>query len=181
VFYYSNDAQGSLLFTQPTGTGISGATKKPIDIDDDDWNIETDTDEWWRPTLEKHGEEVVKLVDNGNKVVLLLHILAYAQQAGDKVVIFSNSLPTLDYLEYVLALDWKEHVPSLSSVSPNAPLGRWQKAKEYVRIDGSVSGAERGDLVGQFEDDIDVKAFLISKAGGIGINLVRIWSGSKSH
>jgi hypothetical protein len=147
--------------------------KKTADIDDDDWNVDVDTDEWWRPTIEKHGEGAVKLVANGNKVVLLLHILAYAQQAGDKVVIFSNNIATLDYLEYVLALDWAEHVPSLSNVSPNVTLGRWQKAKEYVRIDGSISGTERGDLVDQFEGDVDVKAFLISRAGGIGINLVR--------
>ena len=150
----------------------SVAAKKQIDVDDDDRNI-TDSDEWWRPTIEKHGEDVVKLVANGNKVVLLLHILTYAQQAGDKVVIFSNSIATLDYLEYVLALDWKEHIPSLSSVSPNVTLGRWRKTKEYVRIDGSISGGQRGVLVDKFEDDVDVKAFLISKAGGIGINLVR--------
>jgi SNF2 family DNA or RNA helicase len=149
------------------------AARKQIDVDDDDWNLDTDADEWWRPTIEKQGEDAVKLVANGNKVVLLLHILTYAQQAGDKVVIFVNNIATLDYLEYVLALDWKEHIPSLSSVSPNVTLGRWQKAKEYVRIDGTISGGERGVLVDQFEDDIDVKAFLISRAGGIGINLVR--------
>lgn len=159
------------MFAPPSGAPV--AAKKPIDVDEDDWNVDVDTDEWWRPTIEKQGEDAVKLVANGNKVVLLLHILAYAQKAGDKVVIFSNNLATLDYLEYVLALDWLEHVPSLSSISPNVKLGRWQKAKEYVRIDGSISGVERGDLVDQFEDDIDVKAFLISRAGGIGINLVR--------
>ena len=149
------------------------AAKKSIDVDDDDWNVDVDTDEWWRPTIEKHDEDAVKLVANGNKVVLLLHILVYAQQAGDKVVIFANNIATLDYLEYVLALDWAEHVPSLSSMSPSVTLGRWQKAKEYVRIDGSISAGERGDLVDQFEGDVDVKAFLISRAGGIGINLVR--------
>ena len=164
--------QGSLLYVPPPAVAHV-PTKKPIDVDDDDWNIDPDTDEWWRPTVEKHGEDAVKLVTNGNKVVLLLHILTNAQQAGDKVVIFSNSIATLDYLEYVLALDWKEHIPSLPRVSPNVTLGRWRKAKEYVRIDGSISGGERGELVDQFEDDVDVKAFLISRAGGIGINLVR--------
>jgi SNF2 family DNA or RNA helicase len=148
--------------------------KTVVDDNNDEASLDSDNGDWWRPTIDVHGEEKVKLVQNGNKVVLLLHILTYAEQMGDKVVIFSNSIPTLDYLEYVLALDWKAHVPSLASTVPaSVQLGRWQKTKEYVRIDGSVSGAERGELVDQFEGNIDVKAFLMSKAGGIGINLVR--------
>jgi SNF2 family DNA or RNA helicase len=137
-------------------------------------NVDTDSRDWWRSTINQHGEDKVKLVRHGNKVVLLLHILTLAELNGDKVVVFVNNISTLNYLEYVLALDWKEHVPSLASiVPPTTILGRWQKAKEYVRIDGSVSGTERGQLVDQFEGDIDVKVFLLSRAGGIGINLVR--------
>lgn len=134
--------------------------------------------DWWRPTVEKEGEDQVKRVMNGYKVALLFHILAYAETIGDKVVIFANSLATLNYIEYALALDWSEHVPSLAARFPGMKLGGWTKSKDYFRIDGTVTGAERGDLVNQFEKDDCAKAFLLSKAGGIGINLVSMYGRS---
>lgn len=131
--------------------------------------------DWWRDLVDLAGEDKVRRVVNGYKVVLLLHILTYAGRVGDKVVIFANSIASLNYLEYVLGLDWKESIPSLASIDPSSgTLGKWQKAKDYVRIDGTISGAVRGELVDQFEGDVSIKAFLMSKAGGIGINLVRL-------
>lgn len=46
-----------------------------------------------------------------------------------------------------------------------------------IRMDGSTSSGERGDLISQFNDETSATArvFLISsRSGGIGINLVRI-------
>jgi hypothetical protein len=152
------------------------ATLKKQQIDDvDDSYIDSATVDWWRKSIDQEGEDNTRRVLNGYKVVLLLHILTFAERVGDKVVIFANSIPTLNYLEYVLALDWKESIPSLAAISSSSgTLGKWEKAKDYVRIDGSVAGAERGELVNQFEGDFGVKAFLMSKAGGIGINLVSL-------
>jgi hypothetical protein len=166
--------QGSLLHVAVKSDTIS-SKKPPMDDNVDDISVELETGDWWRATIDIEGENQVKRVKCGYKVVLLLHILTFAEQMGDKVVIFANSIATLNYLEYVLALDWKESVPSLATIasSSSGTLGRWQKAKDYVRIDGSISGSERGELVDQFEGDVGVKAFLMSKAGGIGINLVR--------
>lgn len=54
-------------------------------------------------------------------------------------------------------------------------IGGWKKNSEYLRIDGSIKAAERGDLINTFNDTIltgKSKLFLISsKAGGVGINL----------
>jgi hypothetical protein len=150
------------------------ATVKKQQIDDvDESCIDSATVDWWRKSVDQEGEDNVRRVKNGYKVLLLLHILTFAERIGDKVVIFANSIPTLNYLEYVLALDWKECIPSLAAISPSSgTLGKWEKAKDYVRIDGTVAGAERGELVNQFEGNVGIKAFLMSKAGGIGINLV---------
>jgi hypothetical protein len=166
--------QGSLLHVAVKSDTIS-SKKPPMDDNVDDMSVEIETGDWWRATIDIEGENQVKRVKCGYKVVLLLHILTFAEQVGDKVVIFANSIPTLNYLEYVLALDWTESVPSLATIasSSSGTLGRWQKTKDYVRIDGSISSSERGALVDQFEGDVGVKAFLISQAGGIGINLVR--------
>lgn len=91
---------------------------------------EKDSSEWWMNVCKKEGLDKIKKVDHGFKVVLLLHILAYAEQLGDKVLIFCLGLSTMDYLEEVLALpDWKEHVPGLNGKFPAKKLGGWQKSK----------------------------------------------------
>jgi hypothetical protein len=83
--------------------------------------------------------------------------------------------------------DWQEHVPSLASSFPNCKAGGWKSGRDFLRIDGAVTGAERGSLVNEFNEDLNkVKIFLISsRAGGIGINLcsanrVSFFGGKKS-
>jgi SNF2 family DNA or RNA helicase len=129
---------------------------------------------WWRATLDKEGETRVKSVLNGHKIVLLLHILAHSVTCGDKVLIFANCLSTLNYIEYVLSLNWTEEVPSLAAEFSSVKLGGWQKAVDFLRIDGSSSEADRGGMIATFHKNARIKAFLISKAGGIGVNLVCI-------
>jgi SNF2 family DNA or RNA helicase len=166
-----NNHPGSLLFP-------NDQQKAQKALEDGDEIFTGDTT-WWQATVDKEGPDQVKGVMNGYKVVLLLHILAYAEKLGDKVLIFANCLSTLNYIEYVLSLNWSEHVPSLAAKFPGVKLGGWLKSKDYVRIDGTITGAERGDLVNQFEADDSVKAFLLSKAGGIGINLVSMCGRSR--
>jgi hypothetical protein len=47
---------------------------------------------WWSSVAKKMGKEEMKKVENGNKVVLLLHILTHAQQLNEKVVLFAQCL-----------------------------------------------------------------------------------------
>lgn len=132
---------------------------------------------WWADTCKPKDYERLRVVENGFKVVLLLHILAHAEQIGDKVLVFTQCLKTLDYLETVLALeDWSKHAPSLRTAFPNGKFGGWQKSHHYLRIDGQTSSSARGDLISKFNKEVEgagVRAFLISSlAGGMGINLV---------
>jgi SNF2 family DNA or RNA helicase len=127
-------------------------------------------------TLQSEAEELEKIT-GGNKIVLLLHLLAYAEVLGEKVLIFSQYLPTLNYIEGVLnSRDWISQVPSLSCFSGQR-LGEWEKGRHYLRIDGSSSSAQRGQSINAFNKDGadgDLRAFLIStEAGSLGINLVR--------
>ena len=168
-----------------------------LDSDVDDDGDVDDEGAWWAKVAQKHGLERLKAVVNGNKVVVLLHILVHASILDEKVVLFSQclkvrvpwclyrcrpsftdlnlvTLKTLDFLEEVLSLaDWMRHVPSLSSSFPGHACGGWKLGREYLRMDGQNSGAERGGMITQFNQDLSgVKLFLISaKAGGIGINL----------
>jgi len=48
--------------------------------------------EWWTKVAKKFGTENMKDVENGNKCIALLHILAHANKLGEKTVVFSQSL-----------------------------------------------------------------------------------------
>jgi hypothetical protein len=147
------------------------------------------SENWWQKTADRHGGvDRMNEVEQGYKVVLLLHILVEAQAIGDKVLVFSQCLRTLDFLERVFGLeDWTEHVPSLSSPLPaEGKRGGWVKGRDYLRIDGETNFSKRGDLIARFNDGKslpgqgaksdgvdEVKAFLLSStACGIGINLI---------
>jgi hypothetical protein len=91
--------------------------------------------------------------------------------------LFTVCHQTLDFISEVLALEnWAEHVPSLASAFPDNPeamSGAWKEGNQFLRIDGSITGADRGDLIKEFNQDLSSnRLFLISsRAGGIGINL----------
>ena len=92
---------------------------------------------------------------------------------GEKVVVFSQCLKTLDFIETALSIpDWSKEIPSISQLSPGRVWGSWTKNVDYLRIDGSISAAERGDLVNHFHLknlEKTAKLFLLSsKAGSVG-------------
>ncbi|KAL8961269.1 MAG: hypothetical protein Q9193_002153 [Seirophora villosa] len=83
------------------------------------------------------------------KMTILLRILELSNEAGDKVLVFSHSLPTLDY------------------VGRDLTNRRWP----FLRLDGSVPTARRQQMTKDFnEGSIDI--FIVStRAGGTGLNL----------
>jgi len=161
------------------GIRVEKALKETPTMSSDDEN-----EMWWDSVLEKNPQ--MANIQNGIKIVLLLQIMAHADYIGDKVVVFSQCLKTLDFIETVLqSSDWSLHVQSIASLSPGRVWGNWRKNAEYLRIDGSISAKERGTLVDHFNEnknggchtekniEENAKAFLISaKAGNVGINLV---------
>ena len=108
--------------------------------------------------------------------------------SGDKVVVFSQCLKTLDYIESIIRLpDWGNEVPGVANLSRDSGkiFGGWTNGKDYLRIDGQTSAFERGVLIDQFNDvkaekkrdssggdlvlDERLKTFLIStRAGNAG-------------
>ena len=85
------------------------------------------------------------------KMVVLMQILDFAEEVGDKTLVFTHSLPTLDYV--TAALD--------------------ESSKKYLRIDGSTKPTARQQITRDFnQNDNDVKICLIStRAGGLGLNM----------
>ncbi len=98
--------------------------------------------------FKKFGSAVEEFYSS-NKVKLLLQILNASKAVGDKVLIFSQSLQTLDFLERLCK----------------------SNGRKYARLDGSTKMSSRQGLTKDFNTS-DTELYLISTtAGGIGLNL----------
>jgi hypothetical protein len=118
----------------------------------------------------------------GNKLVAFLSLLVLSVKCNDKVLLFSQSLPTLDVIELILkSPDWGKLVDSEDGDSEededeeenfdrSNQFSKWRPSQQYMRIDGSIS--ERQSLIDGFNKSDQCKLFLIStRAGNMGINL----------
>ncbi|CAJ1064215.1 transcriptional regulator ATRX-like isoform X1 [Xyrichtys novacula] len=110
-----------------------------------------------------------KIMEHSGKMVLLFEILRMAEYLGDKVLVFSQSLTSLDLIEDFLKASHHARGPESSKV------GSWIKNIDYYRLDGSTSAVLRTKWSDQFNYDKNQRGrlFLIStRAGSLGINLV---------
>lgn len=80
---------------------------------------------------------------------MLVHILAFSEEAGDKVLVFSHSIPTLDYVAHLM-----------------------KKLYYFLRIHGDIDIEERQWITNEFNNNKSCRVCLISTtAGGVGLNL----------
>lgn len=105
---------------------------------------------WFKGEMTEKDE---KMLEHSGKLLVTLEILDKASQKGDKVLLFSQSLLALDFLE-----------TSITRVG-------WTKGRDYFRMDGSTKTHHRSSFQKQFNDKSNKRCrlFLIStKAGGLG-------------
>ncbi|XP_066935875.1 helicase ARIP4-like [Clytia hemisphaerica] len=106
-------------------------------------------------------------VNNSGKFLILSQLIREAVAEDDKMLIFSQSLFTLNTIEEML---------KKSAVVESEPSGStWKKGEHYFRIDGSTTSYERERYINAFNEETNRKAklFLLStRAGCLGINLV---------
>ncbi|XP_022801079.1 transcriptional regulator ATRX-like isoform X2 [Stylophora pistillata] len=144
-----------------TNNSVFGSTRSGASFKDEpDVEIEEEK-EWYDEFLQDDDEYNVEL---SGKLVLLMEILADAEAVNDKVLVFSQSLVTLDLIEKMLG-----------GGEIGGDRENWCRGCDYFRMDGSTSAAMRQRWADIFNDDDNKTArlFLIStKAGGLGINLV---------
>lgn len=85
-----------------------------------------------------------------HRSLLLERILDESQRIGDKVLVFSQSIPTLNYLDQLFS----------------------QRGRNYKRIDGATEPSKRQGIVTKFNEDPGMQLLLIStRAGGLGLNI----------
>jgi transcriptional regulator ATRX len=115
---------------------------------------------WWTDLV---PEEMEFQIEMSGKLVVFERILEKCQENGDKLLVFSQSLMSLDLIEKFLEFLHRKK------------KGSWKCNHDYYRMDGSTDIKMRQSHVAAFNDPENRRArlFIIStKAGGIGINLV---------
>ncbi|KAF6198851.1 hypothetical protein GE061_006874 [Apolygus lucorum] len=129
--------------------------------------------QWWSDLI---TEDQMDDIRQSSKLFLFFTILKYCEEIGDKLLIFSQSLYTLDLLEYFLdKIDEETQKPEEDRLPGIKGFeGSWAKGLDYFRLDGSSACENRESWCKSFNrpDNIRARLFLIStRAGGLGINL----------
>jgi len=130
---------------------------------------------WWNNLMSETDQ--LDDIHFGNKMVLLMDILKECAMIGDKVLVFSQSLLSLDLVEEFLARVNEAHETGSGSQNSSVSeyLDSWLPGKDYYRMDGSTAPDTRKMWCKYFNKATNdrMRLFLIStKAGGLGINLV---------
>ncbi|XP_035383362.1 transcriptional regulator ATRX-like isoform X2 [Electrophorus electricus] len=113
------------------------------------------------------------VLEHSEKLVLLMEILHCAEQLREKVLVFSQSLVSLDLIETFLDLANKAKRDGKKSLYKGTMS--WVRDKDYYRLDGSTSATARKKWAQEFNNFRNTRGrlFLIStRAGSLGINLV---------
>jgi hypothetical protein len=140
--------------------------------------------DWWRMQNERSVEtdsstySPKDIIELGSKIPVMLRLMCDSINHGDKVLIFSHSLITLDLIEKILVdkmpfgcfVDLRP-IPGVAGLR-SREFGPFKKDRHYSRLDGKTLSTVRQGLIDKFNNTPELKVMLIStKAGGIGINL----------
>ncbi|KAG1658684.1 Helicase ARIP4 [Nymphon striatum] len=124
-------------------------------------------------------------IENGCKLVVLLEIIKKTLACGDRLLLFSQSLYTLNSIEDFLQRSEIPYRPQATD-----PQERWMKNVSYListifafftdilslifaGLDGSTSAQDREKLINNFNRNEKVALFMLStRAGCLGINLI---------
>ncbi|XP_038155081.1 transcriptional regulator ATRX isoform X2 [Cyprinodon tularosa] len=126
--------------------------------------------DWYKEFVTEADAEIL---EHSGKIMLLFEILRMAEEVEDKVLVFSQSLISLDLIEDFLELSSRGE--DSEKPSPYKGEGKWYRNIDYYRLDGSTNAPTRKKWAEDFNDTSNTRGrlFLIStRAGSLGINLV---------
>lgn len=123
--------------------------------------------DWAIPLMSNY---IPGILENSHKMTVLFSIIERTLRIGDKLLIFSQSLFTLDLIEKFLN---RRNVPPRPRLINNFGPVKWCRNKHYFRLDGSTSPQDREKLINEFNSNPNISLFLLStRAGCLGINLI---------
>ncbi|KAF9429838.1 hypothetical protein BGZ94_009300 [Podila epigama] len=116
---------------------VSQALSQNAEVIKDDWNAIM-------------GKKNVTDISNSYKMKLMVDIVVASKNVNEKVLVFSRSIPTLDYAEFILK----------------------ERGLRFLRMDGATPVMLRQGMINHFNEK-EYDLFLISSGSGSqGINLV---------
>lgn len=122
----------------------------------------------WKELIDPEEYEDVR---GSGKLFLLFQILKSCRQIGDKILVFSQFISTLNLIEHFL----KQANSHFQNKRNFEFADSWILDQDYFRMDGKTNCKKRHECCKKFNDKKNKRArlFLIStRAGGLGINLV---------
>ncbi|XP_063046191.1 transcriptional regulator ATRX isoform X2 [Engraulis encrasicolus] len=126
--------------------------------------------DWYKDFVTDDDADILA---HSSKLMLLMEILRMAEEVDEKVLVFSQSLISLDLIEDFL--EAASRAEDEEKESPYKGEGKWYRNIDYYRLDGSTNALSRKKWAEEFNDTSNVRGrlFLIStRAGSLGINLV---------
>lgn len=108
--------------------------------------------EWWKKLC---PEEEHDNIECSGKLLLLFSILSDCCACGDKLLVFSQSLLTLDVIEKFLAMVTENKIQTNSNAQFS---GQWLKGFDYFRLDGSTNIESRTSQCKMFNDVANKRA-----------------------
>ncbi|CAF4894818.1 unnamed protein product, partial [Rotaria sp. Silwood1] len=185
---YSMQNRSSSTTVDSSKTNIENNKNSPEGITYNDTEKENSIKPWlyemrkqfWFRYLDSLPNQSEFDIELGGKIILLKSIIDKCAEIGDKLLVFSRSLYSLDYIEKFLKhlhIQNEKQYQTLLSEKNNRSIPtpvQWISEKDYFRIDGKTKIILRKSYIETFNDPSNsrVRLFLISTAaGGIGINL----------
>lgn len=126
------------IFNNHFGNTRSGTAFKDVE------DVEVEEEKEWYDEFVTEADEFN--VELSGKLVLLMEILADAEAVQDKVLVFSQSLVTLDLIEKMLG-----------GGEIGGDRENWCRGCDYFRMDGSTSAAMRQRWADIFNDEDNKK------------------------
>ncbi|KAI6179406.1 SNF2-related and DNA RNA helicase domain containing protein [Aphelenchoides besseyi] len=109
------------------------------------------------------------------KLMVLLEIIKKCEEIGDKLLVFSQSLPCLELIQRALRQSAANWFNGREVLKPLNERWEWRKDKDYMLITGNVSVENRESYQKQFNNPSNPRARLClisTKAGSLGTNFV---------
>lgn len=117
--------------------------------------MQNNISEWWMPMCPK---KELDNIEHSHKLKLLFKIIAECEEVGDKLLVFSQSLYSLDVIEHFLTLvDENTQDPSEEAKLCDFK-GCWARGVDYYRLDGSIPVEQRESSCKQFNSERNTRA-----------------------